>query len=533
MKKEIKRHALLLRPILDTMPCIIALADETVRIEMINRKGAGLTGRKPETIEGRLCGDVFNCINAFGGNGCGQNPNCPQCPLRTRVLSTFQTGLPLTEEEGQITLMLDGKQTDLNLVISTARMDISGTQRVILAFLDITRTKHLEAQIRQSQKMEAIGTLAGGIAHDLNNILFPIVGISEMLMEDLSPHTPEHENIQAIHVAGNRGVELVKQILAFSRRNENKIIPVHIQQVLKEVIRLCRSTIPSHIEIRHSLQQACGPVNADPTRLYQIAMNLITNAYHAVGNRGGKITIKLEEVPSAGVGLKSSSLLQEAYAVMSVSDNGCGIPLSIRDQIFEPYFTTKGRGKGTGIGLSVVHDIIREYKGEIKVYSEEGKGTTFEVYLPLVKKDRDSEPPSFKQSLQTGTERILLIDDEIPVVLLEKQMLERLGYIVTEKTDALDALSSFKDDPAGFDLIITDESMPCMTGDQLAKNILSIRPDIPIIICSGYSKRIDENSAGKIGIKGFLMKPVTLSDMAGMVRRVLDEKKDSPCFYSH
>ncbi|MCP3871977.1 MAG: PAS domain S-box protein [Desulfobacteraceae bacterium] len=383
--------------------------------------------------------------------------------------------------------------------------------------LDISEQKRLEKRVRQAQKMESIGNLAGGIAHDFNNLLFPIIGMSEMLLEDLPQDSPEHENVQEIFHAGRRAGELVNQILAFSRQSEHKIAPVRVQNVLKEVLKLGRSTIPTNIEIQQNIQQNCGLVLADSTQIHQVAMNLITNAYHAIEGKNGAIDIELKEIDLKNNDLPDSPLQPGEYVRLSVFDTGIGIDQSLIKNIFEPYFTTKEIGKGTGLGLAVVYGIVKEHGGDIEVYSEVGKGTTFNIYLPLMKKVTEAVSTKQASELATGIERILLVDDEVSVAKLEAQMLSRLGYQVTAETSSRDTLNVFKLNPESFDLIISDMTMPDMTGDQLAKNILSIRPEMPIVICTGFSEKINKEQAESIGVKGFLMKPVVKSEMAKMV----------------
>lgn len=398
---------------------------------------------------------------------------------------------------------------------------------LIGSILDITEQKRLAEQLRQLQKMESIGSLAGGIAHDFNNLLSPIIGMSEMLLEDLPQDSLEHANAQEIFNAGNRAGELVKQILAFSRQSEHKMTPVRVQNILKEVLKLCRSTIPSNIEIQEDIDWKCGLIMADAIQIHQVAMNLITNAFHAIEEKNGVIDITLNEVELQNGEIPDSLLNPDQYIKLSVTDNGVGMNQSIQTKIFDPYFTTKEIGKGTGLGLAVVYGIIKEHKGEINVYSEEGKGSTFNVYLPLMKTNSAIVVNNQSLNLPTGTEKILLVDDEVSVAKPESQMLSRLGYQVTEQTSSVEALNQFKANPDFFDLVITDMTMPNMTGDHFAKELLSIKPDIPIIICTGFSERINKEHAEGIGIKGFLMKPVVKLDMAQMVRKVLDEAKIS------
>jgi len=399
---------------------------------------------------------------------------------------------------------------------------------LFFAFIrDITDRNKTEERLRQAQKMESIGNLAGGIAHDFNNLLFPIIGMSEMLLDDLPENSLEYENTKEILHAGKRAGDLVKQILAFSRQSEHKMIPVRVQNILKEVLKLSRSTIPANIEIHQDIQQDCGLVMADQTQIHQIAMNLITNASHAVENKNGIIDIELKEFVLKNNDLPDSILKSGQFIRLSVSDNGTGMSQHIVHKIFEPYFTTKEQGKGTGLGLAVVYGIVKEHGGDIKVYSEFGKGTTFNIYLPLMKKSSEIATIEEETKTSTGTERILLVDDEVSVAKLEGQMLSRLGYQVSVETKSNSALKTFKAKPDSFDLVISDMTMPDRTGDQLTKEILSIKPETPIIICTGFSERINKEQAEILGVKGFLMKPVVKSDMAQMVRKVLDEARNS------
>jgi len=397
--------------------------------------------------------------------------------------------------------------------------------------LDISERKHdeeenakLEVQLRHAQKMESIGFLAGGIAHDLNNILFPISGLSEMLLDDIPPGNPEYKSIEQIYKSAQRGSDLVKQILTFSRQSKPQKLPIKIQSILKEVLKLVRSAIPMNIEITSHIKPDCGIVSADPTQVHQIAMNLITNAYHAVERNGGAIDIELKETgPPDETSEYPIRLLAGGYACITVSDTGTGIDKTLIDKIFDPYFTTKELGKGTGLGLSVVYGIVKEHGGDIQVYSEVGKGTAFHVYLPLLKGANDMKSAAVTREYPTGRERILLVDDEEPIARMEQIMLERLGYQVTARTSSPDALAAFKANPGHFDLVISDRGMSNMTGEQLARELILIKPKIPIIICTGFSDENDVNRAKAMGIKGFLMKPVAIGDLATMVRKVLDD----------
>ncbi|MGE0084942.1 MAG: PAS domain S-box protein [Desulfococcaceae bacterium] len=390
---------------------------------------------------------------------------------------------------------------------------------------DISKELELEKRVAQAQKMEAIGSLAGGIAHDFNNILFPIMGFSEMLLLDIPPENPAHDSIRQILTAAERARDLVKQILAFSRQSNPEKMPVRIQPVLKEVLKLSRATIPSNIEITNNIQKDCGLVSADPVQVHQIAMNLITNAYHAVEKKGGSIHMELKEREFGEEDRPGPMMKAGKYLCLTVSDTGTGIDKAIISKIFDPYFTTKPMGKGTGMGLSVVHGIVKEYGGDIRVYSEVGKGTAFHVYLPLLEEIKGERELHEIREYPTGSERIMLVDDEEQIVSMEQIILEKLGYRISAYTRSPDALAAFRADPGSFDLVITDMAMPDMTGDQVAMEMMRIRPDISLIICTGFSEKINADRAASMGIRGFLMKPVVTGELAGMVRKVLDEKK--------
>ncbi len=399
---------------------------------------------------------------------------------------------------------------------------------IVIIFRDIT-AKYLamEKQLIGAHKMESIGNLAGGIAHDFNNILFPIVGMSELLLEDLPAGSLEHQNVKEILHAGKRGRDLVKQILIFSHQTEQKKLPVRVQRILKEVINFCRPTIPINIKITQDIQPDCCPIKADPTQLHQVVLNLMTNAYHAIEGRNGEISIVVKEIILEYNDSLALTIGSGKYVRLSISDTGYGIDPNILEKIFEPYFTTKEQNKGTGLGLAVVYRIIKDHRGDIQVVSKVGKGTTFHIYLPLFHRSEESSAFEEAVTLEGGTEHIILVDDEKPIVHLEKQILERLGYRVTPYLNSIEALDSFKSNPNKYDLVVTDMAMPNMTGDELAKEIFCIKPGMPIIICTGFSEKISKRNAESIGIKGFLMKPIVKSELAQMVRMVLDRIKNA------
>jgi signal transduction histidine kinase/ActR/RegA family two-component response regulator len=393
----------------------------------------------------------------------------------------------------------------------------------VINLRDISGQKKMEAQLQQAQKMEAIGTLAGGIAHDFNNILTPIIGCTELSLDDVPRETVLYENLQQILQAGIRAKDLVQQILTFSRQADQELKPLRVQTIVKEVLKLTRSTLPSTIEINQYISNKCGLVTADSTKVHQIAMNLITNAYHAM-DEGGKLNVTLKEVELGADDMKDSSMTPGPYVCLTVADTGIGMEQPVLDRIFDPYFTTKEKDKGTGLGLAVVHGIVKSYGGDIWVYSEPGEGTTFHVYLPVIRSRVGTEEIEAVTPVQKGTERILLVDDEKPIVRMETQMLEGLGYHVTTRTSSIEALEVFMANPDKFDLVITDTTMPNMTGVQLSQKLLEIKPDFPIIICTGFSEKIDDEKAKAMGISGYVTKPVVKSELAKTIRVVFDDK---------
>ena len=405
-----------------------------------------------------------------------------------------------------------------------------GKEAILINVIDITKRKKAEAEkkeletmLRQAQKMEAIGTLAGGIAHDFNNILFPITGYTELAMNDLEEDSPVRTKLAEVLKAADLAKGLVQQILAFSRRSDNKHKPLRVQSIIKESLKLLRSSLPSTIEIRQKIDNNCGPVMADPTQIYQVMMNLCTNAYHAMRKKGGVLGVVLTEATLRPQDINSGlNLTPGKYIKISVSDTGHGMDPLVIGRIFDPYFTTKGPGEGTGMGLSVVHGIISNHGGDISVKSRPGKGTVFYIYLPRIKTD-DIRVKSVSTALTPkGKEKILLVDDEEQIVQMLTEMLEQLGYHVTARTSSVEALEVFRARPDQFDLIITDQTMPNMTGTELAQRLMAIKHDIPVILCTGFSEVISEEKARFLGIREYVMKPVVISELARTIRKALD-----------
>ncbi len=394
---------------------------------------------------------------------------------------------------------------------------------------DITSRIRLEEQLRQTYKMEAIGTLAGGIAHDFNNILSAIIGYADMAGYELKTDGKAKEYIQEVLKAGNRAKDLVKQILTFSSSRQEILQPIQPYPIIKEAMKFIRASLPSTIEIQEDLDPDCGLILANSTNLHQIVLNLSTNALQAMKNEQGTIEISLKRVS-----LHQSHLWQESnanpgdYIEFRVSDTGMGMSPEIINRIFEPYFTTKETGKGSGIGLAVVHRIVENSNGFIKVDSVPGKGSTFKVYFPALESSKpSSDNHNSEEESPGGKERILIADDEEIVLTVFQSFLQRKGYQVVAVSGSIPAIEVFRNTPYDFDLVITDQTMPNLPGSELAKQLLAIRPDIPIILCTGYSAIISEEQARAIGISRFIYKPVSMHDLAVTVRETLDQASQS------
>ena len=387
--------------------------------------------------------------------------------------------------------------------------------------------KKLEAQLQQAHKVESIGTLAGGIAHDFNNILSPIILHTEMVLENISKEGPLRFSLKEILRASLRAKDLVKQILTFSRQAEQERIPLIINPVIKEAIRLLRSSLPSTIEIRQKIEAEDIVILADPTQIHQILMNLCTNAANAMRESGGVLEVGLVDVDLHSDDTNHFVDSEPGqYIKLTVSDTGHGIEPAIMNKIFNPYFTTQEKGKGTGLGLSVVHGIVNTHGGHISTYSELGNGTRFDVYLPLFDSADIKAETVSPEKLAAGDEHILLVDDEKGIVDVVQQMLVHLGYQVTVRTSSIEALEVFRASMDKFDLVITDQTMPNMTGKELAKELMSIRPNIPIILCTGFSEQIGERRAKEMGISAFIMKPIVMKEMANTIRHLMDLAKE-------
>jgi PAS domain S-box-containing protein len=387
---------------------------------------------------------------------------------------------------------------------------------------DIDELKRVEAQFRQAQKMEALGTLTGGIAHDFNNILAAIIGFTELVEDHVPKESREAHHLKRVLESSLRGRDLVRQMLTFSRKSEQEKKPLSLSRVVKETVKLLRATTPSTIKIKVAVGSESGPILGDPTQIQQILINLCTNAVHAMREKGGTLDIQVSNhsvSPSDG---NPHGINPGLYARLTVRDTGTGMSPDILDKIFDPFFTTKQLGEGTGLGLSVVHGIVKQSNGHITAESELGRGSAFTAYFPQITGELAADATT-DDMLPTGSERILFIDDEEALVEMAEDILAELGYEVTSRMNSREALALFAADPSRFDLIITDQTMPGMTGINLAREALAIRADMPVIMCTGFSHIVNEDQAKAAGIRAFAMKPLTKREIAKTIRQVLDE----------
>ncbi|MCF6247824.1 MAG: ATP-binding protein [Desulfobacula sp.] len=481
---------------------------------------------------------VKNYSYPLKGSPCDEAAQKCYCAYPNNVSSLFPDDADLRKMNavGYVGAALenrDGRAVGIICGISRREMNLPGHTRDILKVIaakvsgEIERIQiekekdKLESKLQQSQRMETIGVLAGGIAHDFNNMLFPIVGHTEMLLENTPEGSPIRDSLGEIYTSALRARDLVKQILTFSRQESCELKLMKMQPVIEEALKLIRSSIPATIEIKQHIDPECGVVKADPTQIHQVVMNLTTNAYHAMEGVGGELRVSLAEIEIKEQDGISFDAAPGAYACLKVADTGKGMNEKLKQKIFDPFFTTKEKGKGTGMGLSVVHGIVKSMEGTIQVYSEPGKGTEFKVYFPIEKGSFDTQRIQHLASLPGGTEQILLVDDEEAILTIEKQILKRLGYRVISRTSSIDALEAFRADPAKFDLVITDMAMPNMSGDKLSAELVKIRADIPILLCTGFSETMSEEKAASLGIKGFLFKPISMKDFSQKIHELL------------
>jgi len=422
-------------------------------------------------------------------------------------------------------LRKDGTSVWVNMSASLIRNEAGHPLRTLAVVLDLTERKKIEAQLLQAHKMEAIGQLAGGIAHDFNNILTAITGNTKLALDDLPEDHPVRDSLREIGKASERAVDLVRRILTFSRQQPQERKIIQLRPVVEEALKLLRASLPAMMEIRTDFLAEEPAVLADATQIHQVIMNLGTNASHAMGEEG---ILEVREAMidvDADLARTSPELRVGRYLHLLVSDSGCGMDRATLARIFDPFFTTKATGEGTGLGLSVVHGIMKAHDGAITVYSEPGVGTAFHLYFPMVEGGVSAAPTSATPPPRGHGERLLYVDDEEPLVYLATQVLGRLGYEVTGFVEAEAALKAFLAEPDRFDVIITDLSMPRLSGRDLATRILQVRPNIPIILATGYIRPQDTEGALRLGIRDLILKPNTVEDLGHALHRILTEQR--------
>lgn len=509
-EEEIARERQRLKTLSDNAPFGMVLIDEQNHFTYINKKFTELFGYDLSNIpDGRTW-----CRKAY-----------PDSEYRHGVISKWkeerEDAKPGEKQKNIFTVNCkDGTRKIVEFIYS-----ILSSGGSLITCKDITELRQLENQLRQSQKMKAIGTLAGGIAHDFNNILAGIIGYTEMVMDDNDRTSLEYHRLELVLKGAHRGRDLIKQILTFSRQAEHDQKPVMLSDIVEEGLRLLRPLLPSTTQIRSNVLTGGDTVLADPAQMHQVLMNLCTNGVQAMGKKGGVLEISVtRDHFTNDNNTPFSGIKPGDYVTLKVHDTGCGMKPEVIEQIFDPFFTTKAHGEGTGLGLSVVHGIVKSHGGSIRVESEPGKGSLFSIYLPRIERKEtavDEELPA-----RGGNECILFIDDENLLVELYNERLAQLGYDVVVTTSSLEALEIFKGEPGRFHLVITDYTMPDMTGIDLTKRLLQIRSDIPIILCTGYNDNISPHKAKNAGVTEFLLKPQSKRELDLAIRRVLDAKTE-------
>jgi PAS domain S-box-containing protein len=506
--KKLQESEAKFRLLFDSIPETVLVHDDQGRLLYINDVGAHWLAWSASELIGKHLSDIVAppCLTQ------GVEPRSApyqQSASRSQIVYISRTGQLLEAE------------------VNTCAMEFEGQMAVLVVARDITERTRLEAQLRQVQKMQAIGTLAGGIAHDFNNILAAIMGYSELALFDIPHGSRIQRHLEEVLTAGKRARDLVQQILAFSRQRPPERQPVQLHLLISDVLRMLRASLPSTIAIHPRLTSTAGTVLADPTQLQQVLMNLGTNAEHAMRDTGGVLVVHLNAVEvTADFAAAHAPLRPGPHACIMIRDTGHGMAPEVMERIFEPFFTTKAVGEGTGMGLAVVDGIIASHGGAITVASTPGQGTTFAIYLPRIDADTPSLDVPEEPPMPQGHGRILFVDDEPTLADMTAEMLSCLGYDATVYTSSVEALKAFQAAPWQFDAVITDQTMPVMTGERLVRELRRIRPDIPIILCTGFSHTMTASKVQALSIDVFLLKPLGLRELGLALQQVLEPRRE-------
>jgi len=491
------------RAIIDGFTSVLILFNQDLKAQWVNK---ATDDEYPNSL-GRSCYDIF-CVKTVDCSSCALQRSLESGQIET---STHKTGI----------WGADGDEIVFDITCSPVKVKPDIVSGLIVIAQNVTEKYRMEKQLRHSQKMEAIGTLAGGVAHDFNNVLTPIMGYSEIIRlkmkQEVNTDSPIFSYLDEILKAARRAKLLVQQVLTFSRSGEKKEKLQYIHPIVKEVMKLMRVTLPSTLKIVEEINEQCGRVSVDPVQIHQVIINLCTNSAHAMAGQHGVLTVKLDEIRSPAEGKEWLQLI--------ITDTGCGIEKNNINRIFEPYFTTKQKTSGTGMGLAMVHGIISRQGGYIEVESTVGSGSTFRVFLPLVEPEDSVDQVLPTGELQNGVGRILLVDDEEQVVQVTGEILQNLGYTVIGKTSAVAAVEEFSKTPEQFDLLITDLTMPELTGLEVSEKVKAISPGIPVILFTGYSDQLSKEATVEAGIDEYCMKPISMRNLSVIVSRILNPEQ--------
>ncbi|MBU1567957.1 MAG: response regulator [Proteobacteria bacterium] len=502
-------HSAMLHLILESQLSKIVLFNLQFEVLWLNKSACLSCGRNMSELLGKKCNEIWpECSDR----------SCENCPV--------DRAIALNKVEQRKMAMPNNRRWRVTTI--PIQDDTGKLQSVLYIGDDITEYLTIDKEARQSHKIESLGTLAGGIAHDFNNILSGIVGYTELSLAIVKEEGTLREYLLELSQAGKRATALVRQILTFTRRGEGKLVSTEIPVIIKEVLQLLRSTLPSTIDLKKKIDNSVNPVVADPVQIHQIIMNLCTNASHAMEPYGGVLTVTISKATLAPQFFeRNRELMPGEYLQLSVGDTGCGMSQEVVASIFDPYFTTKPVGQGTGLGLSVVHGIVKDCGGHIMVDSVEGQGSTFTIYLPTVERSASYDEVAVISAKLRGTETILVVDDEPVILDVTRTYLQIQGYTVQTEKNSQVALNRFRDNPQGIDMLISDVTMPHLTGDRLARECLAVRPNLPIILMTGYTDLVSDQGLRELGVRALIMKPVVGMAFLAKIRRLLDEAKET------